>query len=250
MVNQRAGIARIGTSGIVVPGSKNSFPESFRSASRLHYYSSIFDTVEVNSTFKKLPRAITLQKWSLEVSRNFRFTVKLWGDITHSKGLNTDVGNVETFMELVNHLPPPHGCILVQFPGSITFSYFQHVENILTQVRRSDRTNQWKFAVELRDKSWYRDETSEMLHVIGASMVLHDMPKSLHLTPDLNAPFTYFRFHGPTGDYKGDYSHEFLSIQSEKIRSLLDHGKEVYAYFNNTMGNAFENSMTLKSMIQ
>ena len=32
--------------------------------------------------------------------------------------------------------------------------------------------------------------------------------------------------------------------------SILERGKDVYVYFNNTMGNAFENAITLKQMVE
>jgi uncharacterized protein YecE (DUF72 family) len=250
MNSAKTEIARVGTSGVVIPGSKNSFPDKFRSASRLHYYSSLFNTVEINSTFKKIPKATTVEKWSVDVPVEFQFTIKIGREVTHAKPLTMDIRKISTFMDVANHIQKKKGCILAQFPASIKFHHKEEIERILQQVRQNDQDGQWHLAIEFRDESWYRTETMELLSTVQGSMVLHDMPKSLHLTPDLNAPFAYFRFHGPKGDYRGNYSNEFLSLQSEKINSLLYNGKKVYVYFNNTMGNAFENAMTLKSMIQ
>ena len=250
MSDQKQIIACIGTSGIVVPGSKTSRPAKFQTGSRLHYYASLFNTLEINSTFRKIPKTATFEKWSADVPPDFRFTIKLLRDITHVKPFVFDAAKIDTFINAAGYLAERKGCLLAQFPASIKFDRQEEIARILHQVRKNDQGGQWKLAVEFRDESWYRGETMELLKTVDASMVLHDMPKSLHLTPDPNAAFTYFRFHGPKGDYRGDYSHEFLSIQSEKIRSLLDNGKEVYAYFNNTMGNAFDNAMTLKSMTQ
>ena len=87
MMKKTAGIVRIGTSNIVVPGNRQSFPPGFRDKSRLHYYASLFNTVELNSTFYKVPMASTFNKWSLDVPENFQFTIKLWRDITHVKNL-------------------------------------------------------------------------------------------------------------------------------------------------------------------
>ena len=68
---QQPGILRIGTSNIVVPGTKQTFPEAFRIKSRLHYYASLFNTLEVNSSFYKVPMASTFEKWSLDVPEIF-----------------------------------------------------------------------------------------------------------------------------------------------------------------------------------
>lgn len=59
------GILRIGTSGIVIPGSRES-RNDLKHKSRLNYYSSLFNTIEINSTFKK-PGASTFEKWSQNV---------------------------------------------------------------------------------------------------------------------------------------------------------------------------------------
>ncbi len=117
------GILRIGTSGIVVPGTKQDYPEQYRSGSRLSYYSSLFPTVEINSTFHKIPMPSTLAKWSAEVPESFKFTVKLWQGITHAKKLKINSDDIDLFMNTVDSIGNKKGCLLVQFPGSITSDY-------------------------------------------------------------------------------------------------------------------------------
>ena len=250
MINKSRGILRIGTSGIVVPGSKQSFPAEFRLKSRLNYYASLFNTLEVNSTFQKIPMVSTLQKWSLDVPEEFRYTLKLWKEITHVKQLVINLKNIDTFFSAANHIGNKKGCLFVQFPGSITADYSTQVEQILLRLQQLDQDNEWQKAVELRSVTWYSSQTNELLNRYNVSLVLHDMPKSKNLMVDEAAKFIYFRFHGPKGDYRGSYSAEFLKEQAENIQSSLNNGKDVYAYFNNTMGSAFENAMTLKEMIE
>src|SRR5438309_11140664 len=120
MTNQERGILRIGTSGVVVPGSKETFPAEFRLKSRLNYYSSLFNTLEINSTFQKIPMISTFEKWSLDVPEDFRFTIKLWKEITHVKQLKIDFQNIENFLTAASHIGNKKGCLLIQFPGSIT----------------------------------------------------------------------------------------------------------------------------------
>jgi len=250
MINQSRGILRIGTSGIVVPGSKQSFPVEFQHKSRLKYYGSLFNTVEVNSTFQKIPMLSTFKKWALEVPEYFRFTLKLWKEITHVKQLNIDLDNIDTFYNAANHIGNKKGCLLVQFPGSMTAEYRSQVEQILLRLQKLDDDSHWQKAIEFRSVTWYSPETHKLLDKYNASMVLHDMPKSKNLELHKSAKFIYFRFHGPKGDYRGSYTAEFLEEQAGKIRLLLNNSKDVYAYFNNTMGNAFENAMSLKAMAE
>nr|MBA4139988.1 DUF72 domain-containing protein [Segetibacter sp.] len=123
MINQSRGIFRIGTSGIVTPGTKESFPNEFKLSSRLNYYGSLFNTLEVNSTFHKIPRPSTFEKWLPDVPTDFQFTLKVWREITHVKQLNIDLENIDVFFSAANHIANKKGCLLVQFPGSITAEF-------------------------------------------------------------------------------------------------------------------------------
>src|SRR5215210_6350575 len=99
MVTDTRGIIRIGTSGIVVPGSKETYPVAFQGQSRLSYYASLLNTVEINSTFKKIPRLSTFERWSAEVPADFQFTLKLWKEITHVKQLKIELNKPDDFIE-------------------------------------------------------------------------------------------------------------------------------------------------------
>ncbi len=249
-MSEQKGILRIGTSGIALPGSKETFPAEFRDKSRLHYYSSLLNTLEVNSTFYKIPLPSTLEKWSLDVPADFQFTIKVWKEITHVKQLDFNQQDVKTFVSVANHIGVKKGCLLIQFPGSITDEYYKQVVKLLRCLHNANGENNWRVAVEFRNTTWYNSKTYKLLNTLNSSMVLHDMPKSKKLQSEGSAGFSYYRFHGPKGDYRGSYTDEFLGEQAENIQKHLNHGTDVYAYFNNTMGNAYENAMHLKVLLQ
>lgn len=250
MLNLNKGVLRVGTSGIAVPGSKESFPAEFRDKSRLNYYASLFNTLEINSTFKKLPKTSTFEKWSQDVADDFQFTIKLWKEITHVKKLNIEIANIDLFFEAANHIGNKKGCLLVQFPGSITVEYLPKVEQVLATLYQLNNESEWRIAIELRSVTWYTDETLDLLNKYGVSIVLHDMPKSKNLEVKTASNFVYLRFHGPKGDYRGSYSYDFLAAHADRISNWLSQGNDVYAYFNNTMGSAYDNAMMLKAMVE
>lgn len=236
----------IGTSNITLPGPKATFPEEFRTTTRLQYYSTLFNSLEVNSTFYKLPLARTLEKWSSEVSTDFRFTLKLWKEITHVKESNVIASNIDKFMDVVNVAKKNRGCILMQFPPSVTAVQLEHVIKILQHIHKRN-TSEWALCIEFRHSSWYVSKgIQKILRILSISVVVHDMPASRTPVNALNSDVLFLRFHGPSGDYRGDYSNEFLDEISEGIHEQLRQGKDVYAYFNNTIGNAFENARFLK----
>lgn len=249
MMNPRGQI-RIGTSNVVAPGNKNSFPPDFQLKSRLHYYSSIFNTVEVNSCFYKTPQFSTFSKWSLDVPDEFRFSLKLSKEITHVKELKGDLVCMEKFITAARGTGKKKGCLLVQFPGKITLDYFENVEQILQELQVHDPDNQWKKAIEFRHPSWYTGETFELLDEFGASVVLQDIPKAKFTEIKGHADFVYLRFHGPKGDYRDSYSESFLQAKASQINEWLNEEKDVYAYFNNTIGSAFYNALSLKAKLE
>ena len=238
----------IGTSNGQMPGNKNTFPPQFQDKSRLHYFSTLLNSIEVNSCFYKTPKRSTYEKWVNEVPQDFRFTLKLSKEVTHANELKGDPGCIHLFLDAALGIKEKRGCLLIQFPGKISLEYFNQVEEILDHLRRLDPDHSWKIAVEFRNDSWYVRETTELMDEYDASLVMHDFPKGKISSINTKANFVYLRFHGPTGNYRDSYSDAFLNEKAELIKDLLSDGKEVYAYFNNTAGNAFENARYLLSL--
>jgi uncharacterized protein YecE (DUF72 family) len=185
----------------------------------------------------------------LNVPDDFRFSVKLFRDITHVKHLQFSIKDTAQFMQSARALAKT-GCLLIQFPGKISFDYFTQVEQLLDCISSNNPHQLWRLAVQFRSADWYTAETVELLNQYGASLVLHDIAKGKNKTLYTQAPFVYCRYHGPAGDYRGSYSALFLQQQAVKIKQWLTDGKDVYAYFNNTIGDAFQNAMALRSLVE
>ncbi|GAC1432591.1 MAG: DUF72 domain-containing protein [Chitinophagaceae bacterium] len=247
---KKYGTVRIGTSNIVIPGTKKKFPETFQSASRLTYYASLFNTLEINSSFYKVPMPATFEKWSNEVPAGFQFTVKLWRNITHAKGLAFTVSDIDFFMKAANRVQDEKkGCLLIQFPASITIDFIASVSAILQRVCKTDPQDRWRKCIEFRHTSWYTGDVYTILDNYHTSLVLHDMPASRVSTLHTKAGFVYLRFHGISGDYKGTYDPDLLHEYAVKINHWQQEGKDVYAYFNNTIGNAFDDAQSLYKLL-
>lgn len=239
-----------GTSGLVLPvPNKQALPEKFRNKPRLTYYATLFNTVEVNSSFYKVPKPSTFAKWVYEVPEGFRFSIKLWRGITHIPALHFRMKDVERFMEAVNNLASRKGCLLVQLPPSTRSDKSAQLQRLLECLTDADPLHSWKIAVEFRDSSWYNESTMRLLRQFDACWVIQDMPDSTMRDSMPEASFVYVRYHGPVGDYKGSYPDERLSRDSDKVIAWLNQGKEVYAYFNNTIGDALNNTDRLKELV-
>lgn len=237
-----------GISGLQLHIPKYLYPPPYENASRLTYYSTLYNSIEFNSSFYKIPQPATVTKWTGNVMDNFRFTFKLWKGITHCKELNFVKDDISRFLKAIDHVQNKKGCLLIQFPPSLGKEHSGQLKNLLSCVREIDRFN-WKIAIEFRNKSWYNDAVYNILNYFKAAVVIHDIPKSA--TPMINqaSDFIYLRFHGPTGNYRGTYPADFLSEYATYINEWIAEGKEVYAYFNNTMGEALNNLKSLNSFV-
>jgi uncharacterized protein YecE (DUF72 family) len=239
-----------GTSNIMLPvRNKTFYPAEYRDKSRLTYYASLLNSLEVNSTFYKLPLPRTVARWVAEVPDDFRFTFKLWRDVTHTKGFLYDDNQIDAFLNAVHPAIAKAGCLLVQFPQSIKFSQIRRVSALLQYLTAHKLYEGWKLAVEFRDASWYNDTVWEMLDKHEAAVVQHDMPKSSTPGVELVAAVAYLRFHGQAGDYRGSYPDDVLADYASYIKQLLKQGKDVYAYFNNTIGDAIHNALDLQKLL-
>jgi uncharacterized protein YecE (DUF72 family) len=241
MTNIRDSAFYSGTSNVELPvPNKAAFPPAFQDKSRLAYYGSLFNSVEINSSFYKLPLPKTVARWVSEVPAGFKFTFKLWQQITHTKGSAFNPEHVERFMQVVNAAGTAGGCILVQFPPSVVFSPAM-LSSLLTHINLFNNFNQWHIAVEFRHRSWYRDITYDLLNQHKAAIVYQDLPASAAPLQPLDAAVVYLRFHGPNGGYRGSYDDEFLYEYAGYVHEWLADGKMVFAYFNNTAGGAVQN---------
>lgn len=238
-----------GTSGLVVPMPKHSFPPEFRDKSRLTYYASLLNSIEINSSFYKLPQAATMLKWADSVPADFKFTFKLWKEITHQKGLIFKQENIERFMTAINAVGEKRGCLLIQFPPSLKADSLPQLKNLLDSVQQADQDRKWNVAVEFRDKSWYKDQIYELIDQYHHGIVLHDKASSASPLQETDANFIYLRFHGPEGNYRGSYEDDFLYEYAQYIKGWLDDGKSVYVYFNNTMGAALNDLGKLNGFV-
>lgn len=249
MENRQLSNFHSGLSGLQLPIPKYQYPAEHQNSSRLTYYATFFNSIEINSSFYKIPQKATLTRWYASVPDLFRFTFKLFKEITHCNELHFDPANVERFMQTIAHVGDKTGCLLVQFPPSLKSSCIYQLDALLNTIKNYDAENLWSVAVEFRDKSWYNDEVYDLLDSHHATMVVQDIPKSATPLRTTTADVIYIRFHGPTGNYRGSYTEAFLMEYAAYVNEWLSDGKAVYVYFNNTAGDAYQNAVTFHKYI-
>ena len=239
----------IGISGLQLPVPKSQYPVEHKESSRLTYYSTFFNSIEINSTFYKLPMPKTVEKWSASVDNGFQFTFKLSKEITHVKNLEFKEEDVFLFFKTISGASSKKGCVLIQFPPSVGKSNFLQLDALLRCIKQLPESVGWEIAIEFRNKSWYHEDVYELIEKYNAGIVIQDIPKSTTPAMEHSSDFIYIRFHGPTGNYRDSYSDSFLYEYAIYMKEWMSEGKTVFAYFNNTMGDAFKNALTIKRFL-
>lgn len=240
-----------GTSGLILPvANKLYYPEEFQNKSRLCYYASMMNSIEINSSFYKIPRISTVQNWAMDVPEDFRFTFKLFKEITHNQHLAFDPELLARFFSIISYVGNKKGCLLVQFPPSIRISHFSQLRFLMSLLRQSDPDYKWRIALEFRHPSLYVDEVYSLLEQFGLGMVIHDNKCVSSPVRDLGSEFIYLRFHGPMGNYRGSYDEKMIYEYASYVAEWLSEGKSVFAYFNNSMGQPHANLNLLSKILR
>jgi uncharacterized protein YecE (DUF72 family) len=200
----------------------------------------VFDTVELNASFYRLPEAATFERWKESVPPGFVVAAKLSRYLTHVRGLRDPNGPVHLFMERASHLGAHLGPVVMQLPPTRRRDD-AGLERALTAFPIHVRV-----AVEFRHPSWFVDEIQEVLHRHNATLVWADRGGRLQNPTWITADWLYLRLHGGRGT-AGNYGARVIGAYADRLSSL-DRG--AYVYFNNDMaGNAVRNALALMARL-
>jgi len=229
MASQRQAEARIGCSGWQYRDWRGVvYPADLRARDWLGWYAEHFDTVELNSTFYRLPRPEVVERWAAAAPDGFTFAVKVGAFGTHRMKLRDPHRWLANHLDRVRRLGPSLGPNLLQLPP-----HWRRDAGRLDDFLAAAPSD-LRWAVELREPSWLHDDVYEVLHRHGAALVQHDLlPGVPHL---VTADFVYLRFHGPDAlrtPYHGTYGPRRLWRWERRCREWLDDSLDIYAYFNN-----------------
>jgi uncharacterized protein YecE (DUF72 family) len=173
-----AGEIRLGTSSFTADGWSGAFyPKSMKSADYLRYYSTPFDTVEVDSTFSRCPTMEAVNNWARQTPLGFIFSLKIPRTITHEKVLVECDKEFEEFVGAAHVLGEKLGPMVFQFPffnDSVFSSPVQFVSRLQAFFKKLPRIGGYRFAVEIRNKYWLRPRLLDLLRQNNVALVVQD----------------------------------------------------------------------------
>lgn len=246
-----SGRAHIGTSGWNYKHWRNLiYPPKFAQKNWLTFIADRFDTVEVNTSFYRIPKQETITAWQKSTPENFLFALKLWRGITHYRKLKNAADLTSRFLEVADVLDPSRRApLLLQLPPNQKRD-IEKLEAYLEEFRGLSNS-QWQIAVEFRSDDWLHRDVYKALDRQKAALCIHDMPGRGASQEPNDVNFVYVRRHGPAeGRYTGSYSNGLLTTDAKRIEGWVYEGRSVYVYYNNDIGgHAFHNAQQLRSMI-
>jgi uncharacterized protein YecE (DUF72 family) len=219
---------RIGCSGWSYRDWRERFYPPGTPASRwLPHYATVFDTVEVNATFYRLPRRETVAAWAEQVPEGFLFAVKASRYLTHMKRLR-DVGQgLERYWERIEPLREAGrlGPVLWQLPES-----FHRDDAVLAGAL--EHLPPADHCFEFRHPSWFAAEVEALLAEHGASHAIgHDARRPLPPAAPAG-PIAYLRLHFGERGRDGNYSPRELATWRRRIAAWRA-ARPIFAYLNN-----------------
>lgn len=234
----------IGTSGWHYDHWKGPFyPEDLPASRFLEHYARRFETAEINNSFYRLPEKKTLAEWHEITPEEFLFSAKASRYLTHMKKLKEPQEPLKRLFDRLDVLEEKLGPILFQLPPRWKIN-LERLKDFLGAL-----SEDYRYAIEFRDASWFDDRVCEMLAERGVAFCVYDLggftsPKKT------TADFAYVRLHGPEGAYEGQYGAKRLSGWAGAFTGWLKEGKEVYCYFDNDeAGYAPQDALRLQQMM-
>ena len=215
-----------GTSGFAYAAWKPDFyPQKLASRDFLKHYATRLNAVEINYTFRQLPKAATLENWVRAVEQDndvppgFRFACKAHQRITHFTRLK-ESEFTDLFFRAIDPLRAARrlGPVLFQLPPNFKADA-PLLEAFLAKLPADIRC-----AFEFRNKSWMTDEVYRLLEKHRVALCLAESD-TFEVPQVVTADFVYARLR------KEEYSPEDRRVVAARVREQLIQGRDAYAFF-------------------
>ena len=228
------------------------YPEGMKSGDFLSHYANRYGTVEVDSTFYRIPSASFCRKWVKDTPDHFRFAMKVTRTITHDhvlEGCEEEWGN---YLMAVEELGSRLGFLLFQFGYFNRQSVCPNLSSFLKRVESFRRLcpNRHRYVIEIRNRNWLEPELFSALREMDFILALADqewMPRPGILwnrfgSDLLTSDVAYVRFLGERARIERitkKWGNSVIDRSAEMaewvpiLREMVSKNIPVFAFFNN-----------------
>ncbi len=182
---------------------KNFYPKGVKD--ELTYYSSQFNSIELNATFYQAYGPDQFEKWKEKTPEGFKFFPKIPQTISHLKRLNEVKAITEEFCDAAAHLEEKLGMIFLQLHDNFKPKDFDRLEKFVKEFPKGI-----PLAIELRNTEWVNnkaeaDRTCELFKKYKVTNVIVDTAGRrdlMHMR--LTSPVAFVRYVG--ANHESDYT--------------------------------------------
>ncbi len=257
------GAIRVGCSGFSYEDWVGPFyPEGTPASAYLTEYAKRFDTVEINTTYYRIPEPKLAEGWVRRTPEGFLFSVKANRLMTHDLGYPDCLAPTAQYLEAIRPIAEAGrlGCVLLQFPNG----FRPTVEARDQLAALIDALRPHPVVAEFRRVEWLRESVPRWLAKRGAGYCCVDEPDLPGLMPRQTVAtggIAYIRFHGRNRQkwynhneawerYDYLYSEEELREWVEPVREMAAAAGRAFVYMNNhRMGQAPQNAETFRDLL-
>jgi uncharacterized protein YecE (DUF72 family) len=208
----------IGTSGYsYAPWKGKFYPPKLKTAEMLSYYARHFTTVEINSSFYRMPTTAMLTAWAAQVPPNFSFALKAPKRITHDRRLANVADDTRYFIEVTQTLGERAGPLLFQLPPSAARDV-PRLQAFLALLPAGIKT-----AFEFRHPSWHDPVVHDALRMHNSAWCIADTDEAPVSEIVNTADWGYLRLR------RADYDDSALNEWLTRVRAQP--WRDVYVYF-------------------
>jgi uncharacterized protein YecE (DUF72 family) len=188
------------------------YPKDIENSMWLKFYSKVFNYVEIDSSFYRIPNEFTVKNWYKRTPENFRFTAKFPKVITHDKRLrNIEEDQLDSFFKSISELKEKLLTLLIQLPPSLQIvEGLEALRNILPHLNSG-----FRYAVEVRHRSWFQDLAYNFFANHRMCLVWSQLA-DIRTPPIITSDFVYVRFIGDRSIQEKDFGH----IQIDRIKEM------------------------------
>lgn len=237
----------LGTSSWLFDGWRGVFyPDKLARTRYLPYYTSQFDTVEVNTSFYALPAPSTLVNWVESAPAGFTFALKFPRSISHDKRMVGCEEETHAFLDALRALGAMAGPAFLQLPPDCTRSTCGRALAAYLDWL-APHTTDLRLAVEVRAADLMTPAFATFVAERGLALVLVDRLGTLDLYPIWQQAmaarggpdFAFIRWigddrNGPSGDRELQLRRDDdLARWAARIAELAAAGRSVYGYMHN-----------------
>ena len=225
------------------------YPPGTAPADFLGAYAQHFDTVEVDSTYYRIPSESMVRNWRARTPPGFTFAAKFPQVITHEKVLQDCREELANFLRTMSLLEDRLGPLLLQFPY-FNKKAFARPEDFLARLTPflEELPGGFHYALEVRNKYWVNARLLDILRKKRVALALIDHPWMTPISQLVSkldvvtADFAYVRWLGDRKGIEEKTQHwdriiidreDEMRIWIPVIRQLLQRGIQVMGYFNN-----------------